>query len=139
MPYMTHQVMTLIPVERPGLGTMAVDEYCRMYFDPAFLEGRDLKHLAFVVLHEAIHVWSRHAKTVPGTRRQTVIVSVLESLRQHVSTFMLSSVIEEIRRWCETGRSCFARWVEELGLTGGGVRDDSRLSLLDRVIPVPDG
>ncbi len=62
MPYMTHQVMTLIPVERPGLGTMAVDEYCRMYFDPAFLEGRDLKHLAFVVLHEAIHVWSRHAK-----------------------------------------------------------------------------
>jgi predicted metal-dependent peptidase len=62
MPYMTHQVMTLIPVERPGLGTMAVDEHCRMYFDPAFLEGRDLKHLAFVVLHEAIHVWSRHAK-----------------------------------------------------------------------------
>ena len=41
---------------------MAVDEYCRLYFDPAFLEGRDLKHLAFVVLHEAIHVWSRHAK-----------------------------------------------------------------------------
>ena len=62
MPYMTHQVMTLIPVERPGLGTMAVDEYCRLYFDPAFLEGRDLKHLAFVVLHEAIHVWGRHAK-----------------------------------------------------------------------------
>jgi predicted metal-dependent peptidase len=62
MPYMRHQVMTLIPVERPGLGTMAVDEYCRMYFDPAFLEGRDLKHLAFVVLHEAIHVWSRHGK-----------------------------------------------------------------------------
>ncbi|MCC6127408.1 MAG: hypothetical protein IT426_20815 [Pirellulales bacterium] len=62
MPYMTHQVMTLIPVERHGLGTMAVDEYCRLYFDPAFLEGRDLKHLAFVVLHEAIHVWSRHGK-----------------------------------------------------------------------------
>ena len=62
MPYMTHQVMTLIPVERHGLGTMAVDEFCRMYFDPAFLEGRDLKHLAFVVLHEAIHVWSRHGK-----------------------------------------------------------------------------
>ncbi len=62
MPYMTHQVMTLIPVERPGLGTMAVDEHCRLYFDPAFIEDRDLKHLAFVVLHEAIHVWSRHAK-----------------------------------------------------------------------------
>ena len=64
MPYMTHQVMSLIPVERPGLGTMAVDEYCRLYFDPAFLESRDLKHLAFVVLHEAIHVWGRHCQAV---------------------------------------------------------------------------
>ena len=62
MPYMTHQVMSLIPVERPGLGTMAVDEYSRLYFDTAFLEGRDLKHLAFVVLHETLHVWSRHCK-----------------------------------------------------------------------------
>jgi hypothetical protein len=66
MPYMAHAVMTLIPVERRGLGTMAVDEYCRLCFDPAFLEGRDLKHLAFVVLHEAIYVWSRHGKaTLP--------------------------------------------------------------------------
>ncbi len=54
MPYMTHQVMTLIPVEQRGLDTMAVDEYCRLYFAPAFLEGRDLKHLALVVLHEAV-------------------------------------------------------------------------------------
>jgi hypothetical protein len=40
----------------------------------------------------------RNYKTVAGARRQTVIVSVLESLRQHLSTFALSSVIEEIRR-----------------------------------------
>jgi predicted metal-dependent peptidase len=54
--------MSLIPVERPGLGTMAVDEYSRMYYDPAFIESRELKHLGFVVLHETIHVWSRHGK-----------------------------------------------------------------------------
>ena len=74
-----------------------------------------------------------------GARRQTVIVSVLESLRQHLSSFTLSSVIEEIRRWSETGRSCFARWAEKLGLTGHGLPDDGRPSLLNRVIPVPDG
>jgi hypothetical protein len=51
----------------------------------------------------------------------------------------LSSVIEEIGRWCETGCSCFARWVEKLGLTRHGLPDDRRLSLLDHVIPVPDG
>ena len=67
------------------------------------------------------------------------VVSVLESLRQHLSTFTLSSVLEDIRRWSQTGRSCFARWAEKLGLTGRGVPDDGRLSLLDRVIPVPDG
>ncbi len=44
-------------------------------------------------------------KTVAGARRQTVIVSVLESLRQHLPTFTLSSVIQEIRRWSETGGS----------------------------------
>jgi hypothetical protein len=81
----------------------------------------------------------RTNKTVAGARRQTVIVSVLESLRQHLSTFTLSSVIEEIRRWSETGRSCFARWVEKLGPIGHGLPDDGRLSLLDRVIPGPDG
>ncbi len=81
----------------------------------------------------------RPNKTVAGARRQTVIVSVLESLRQHLSTFTLSSVIEGIRRWSETGRSCFARWATKLGLTDQGLRDDGRLSLLDRVIPVPDG
>src|SRR5271166_5716704 len=81
----------------------------------------------------------RTNKTVAGARRQTVIVSVLESLRQHLSSFTLSSVIEEIRRWSKTGCSCFARWVKKLGLTGHGLPDDDRLSLLDRVIPVPDG
>ena len=81
----------------------------------------------------------RTNKTLPGARRQTVIVSVLESLRQHLSTFTLSSVIEEVRRWSETGRSCFARWAEKLGLTVSALFADRRPSLLDRVIPLPDG
>ena len=81
----------------------------------------------------------RTSKTARGARRQTVIVSVLESLRQHLSTFTLASVIEEIRRWSETGRSCFARLAEKLGLIGPGYLADGHPSLLDRVIPVPDG
>jgi transposase len=81
----------------------------------------------------------RTNKTVPGARRQTVIVSVLESLRQHLSTFTLSSVIQEIRHWLETGRSCFARLAEKLGLTVAGSSTDGHSSLLDRVLPAPDG
>jgi hypothetical protein len=81
----------------------------------------------------------RTNKTPVGARRQTVIVSVLESLRQHLSTFTLSSVIQEIRHWLETGQSCFARLAEKLGLIGPGFSADGRPSLLDRVIPAPGG
>jgi hypothetical protein len=81
----------------------------------------------------------RTSKTVPGARRQTVIVSVLESLRPHLSTFTLSSVIQEVRHWFETGRSCFARLAEKLGLTVPASPTAGRSSILDRVLPVPDG
>jgi hypothetical protein len=67
-----------------------------------------------------------------------VIVSVLESLRQYLSTFTLSSVIEEIERWLEAGRSCFTRMAAKLGLTDGQARTDCP-SLLDSLLPVPDG
>ena len=118
--------VTAEPVEKPNGETLAVsgtnNEAERTLRSPA--QARDT---------------GRTNKTASGARRQTVIVSVLESLRQHLSSFTLSSVIEEIRRWSETGRSCFARWAEKLGLTGHGLPDDGRPSLLNRVIPVPDG
>lgn len=58
----------------------------------------------------------RASKTVRGARRRTVIVSVLQSLRQYLAKFSLSRVIEEITSWSTTGKSCFARLVEELDL-----------------------
>jgi transposase len=81
----------------------------------------------------------RTSKTVPGARRQTVIVSVLESLRPHLPAFTLSSVIQEVRHWFETGRSCFARLAEKLGLTVPASPTAGRSSILDRVLPVPGG
>jgi hypothetical protein len=81
----------------------------------------------------------RTDKAVVGGRRRSVIVSVLESLRQYLSTYTLSSVIEEVGRWDESGRSCFARWAERLNLTGPSLPPDTRTSLLDRLLPLPDG
>jgi len=118
--------VTAEPVEKPNGETLQVsgtnNEAERTLRSPA--QARDT---------------GRSNKTVPGARRQTVIVSVLESLRQHLPTFTLSSVIEEIQRWSQTGRSCFARWAEKLSLTAGGIFGDDRPSLLDRVLPLPDG
>ena len=81
----------------------------------------------------------RTNKTAVGARRQTVIVSVLESLRQHLLTFTLSGVVAEVRRWDEAGRSCFALLAEKLGLTVAGSATGGHPSLLDRILPVPDG
>jgi hypothetical protein len=118
--------VTAEPVEKPNGETLVVsgtnNEAERTLRSPA--QARDT---------------GRTNKTAAGARRQTVIVSVLESLRQHLPSFTLSSIIEEIRRWSQTGRSCFARWVEKLGLTGREVLHNGRVSLLDRLISVPDG
>jgi transposase len=75
----------------------------------------------------------RTSKTLGGARRQTIIVSVLESLRNHLSSFTLTTIIDEIKRWCQTGQSCFAELASKLGL------QMITESVLDRVFPRPSG
>jgi hypothetical protein len=75
----------------------------------------------------------RTSKTLFGARRRTVIVSVLESLRQHLPTLTLSSVIHEIQSWSATGTSCFAKLLRKLKLT------HPSKSILELVLPEPSG
>ena len=46
LPYLTKHVMSLIPVKHSGLGTFAIDQYMRVYFDPACLESWTLDQCA---------------------------------------------------------------------------------------------
>ena len=75
----------------------------------------------------------RTTKTRRGARRRTVNVSVLESLRQQLSTFTLATVIAEVRSWYETGQSCFARLLQKCKLS------PPTSSLLDLLFPAPSG
>ena len=75
----------------------------------------------------------RTSKTLRGARRQTILVSVLESLRQQLASFTLSSIIDEILDWSDAGLSCFAKLLAKLQLT-----PPSKL-ILDLVLPVPSG
>jgi len=75
----------------------------------------------------------RTSKTPAGARCRTVIVSVLESLRQHLNELTLSSVIAEVRYWGQTGQSCFARLLAALQLS------TSAKSPLDLLLPLPGG
>jgi hypothetical protein len=75
----------------------------------------------------------RTSKTMHGARRQTIVTSVLESLRLYLTTFTLPNVIQEVQGWLATGRSCFEELVEKLGLSL------PTQSILDEVLPSPSG
>jgi transposase len=75
----------------------------------------------------------RTNKTVNGARRQTILVSVLESLRLYLPTFNLDSIVNEINGWRQAGQSCFTRLLRKLKLP------NPTESILDKVLPAPDG
>jgi transposase len=75
----------------------------------------------------------RTNKTTVGARRQTIVSSVLESLRLYLPCFTLPSVVAETLRWLEAGRSCFAEMLEKLNLPL------AERSVLDQVLPHPSG
>ena len=112
--------MTVKPVEQPNGETRPVggtnNEAERTLRNPA--EARKT---------------GRTSKTVRGARRQTIVTSVLESLRLYLCSFTLPAVIEEVRGWLATGRSCFEELLEKLGLAR------PTQSILDEVLPSPSG
>jgi transposase len=75
----------------------------------------------------------RTNKTHAGARRQTILTTVLESLRLYLKTFTLASVLEELKRWWTVGQSCFAKLLAKLKLT---VAEEAIIDqLLPRTIP----
>ena len=73
----------------------------------------------------------RTNKSQSGARRQTIVTSVLESLRLYLKKFTLANVIEEVGSWVEKGCSCFARLLKRMKLP------PPERSVLDRVYPQP--
>jgi len=78
-------------------------------------------------------VTGRTNKTLAGARRQTIVSSVLESLRLYLPRFTLSSVLAEVQRWLQVGQSCFVAQLEKLKLS------PPQQSVLDQVYASPDG
>ena len=71
----------------------------------------------------------RTNKSLRGCRRQSVLTSVLESLRVYLPLFTLDSVVAELQRWAATGCSCFERLLKKLKLPAPA----SETPLLERI------
>ena len=73
----------------------------------------------------------RTNKTSNGARRQSILTSVLESLRVYLPTYTLGSVVDELKRWAATGLSCFERLLKKLKLSP---RQRAK-PILDQILP----
>jgi transposase len=58
----------------------------------------------------------RTNKTTDGARRQSIVTTVLESLRVYLPTFTLVTVVAELKQWAACGSSCFERFAKKLKL-----------------------
>jgi len=72
----------------------------------------------------------RGNKTFVGARRQTIIVSVLESLRVYLPTFTLAGILAEVNEWYKKGQGCFSRLLRKMKLK------TPTESILDQVLPL---
>ena len=53
-------IFSLMSVPVHGYGTMGVDKYWRLYYDPEFVEETPEPVLATVILHELLHLLNKH-------------------------------------------------------------------------------
>ena len=47
-PYLASALWSLIPIQTPGLGTLAVDMYWRLYYDPEAIEKWSRDQLSLI-------------------------------------------------------------------------------------------
>lgn len=61
-PYFSAAIWALCPVESPGLGSMAVDRYGRLYYDPEIGARFNSQQIAWIIHHEIDHLLRKHSQ-----------------------------------------------------------------------------
>ena len=74
-PYLAAAAWALHPVEKPGLGTLAVDQWWRLYYDPAVAALWTVEELAGVLYHEISHLLRDHASRMQELERVTANIA----------------------------------------------------------------
>ena len=59
-PYFRPLLLSLVPKEAPGLGTIGVSRYGTLYFDPPVVVGWKPEEIAGALVHECLHLWLKH-------------------------------------------------------------------------------
>lgn len=59
-PAATSAILSLIPVEKRGFGTLGVDKHWRLYYDPDYLQSVEPDEAVGLILHEVSHLLLKH-------------------------------------------------------------------------------
>lgn len=69
-PYWRAVMLGMVPVEAPGLGTMAVTENFTLFYDPCVFDVWDDEEVAFALAHELYHPLMQHFRRGMGHPRE---------------------------------------------------------------------
>jgi len=94
-PYLAYAAMSLELVNRPDVGTAAVDSSWRMYFNPEFMMAGDVSLAAAIMEHEIWHLLKRHAeraKRMNVTRRTHTLWNFAADAEIHSDTQLVERI-----------------------------------------------
>lgn len=69
-PYLASAAWALQPVQKPGLQTLALDMWWRLYYDPAVIQRWSVEMLSGLLYHELMHLLRDHAKRMRSFDRR---------------------------------------------------------------------
>jgi predicted metal-dependent peptidase len=119
-PYLAAALMALQPVPRPGIGTMGVDRWWRLYYDPAFVEAIPTRNLAVALYHEVCHLLREHPD------RMDVFPEEVAQLAAD------AEINDDIRREFPKGLPLDPVFPETFGLPEGRLAEFYAAALLER-------
>jgi predicted metal-dependent peptidase len=79
-PYMSKLLWALQPVAHPGLGTLAVDQNLRCYYDPEILKTWKIDRCAAALLHESLHIFLCHHERAQRLRADPKVWNIAGDL-----------------------------------------------------------
>ena len=90
-PYFSHVFTTMRTVETTEVPTMAVDQTNRLYCNRAFMESLGKLELAYVLLHEVMHVVLGHCK-----RLRTMVDGVITERERYCWNLAADLVVQQM-------------------------------------------
>jgi predicted metal-dependent peptidase len=92
-PYLGAAVWSMVPVESPGLGTLAVDKWGRLYYDPEALRRWSPQERAGVLYHEVSHILRDHCGRLDSLTDSKELANIAGDMEIN------DDIKEETARW----------------------------------------